>query len=829
RHDRHRRHRQHRRAPPDRRRTGHRAGRRIDRVITGDPGVGKSRLLGELRRLVQADPGLRWAEAHATSYGPNQSYRMYASTLRELFGTEGLPPDEEIERTRARLDELGASDALPFVCHLLDLPLDPSMRSGFSELSRSEVQRRAYRAMRRLYLALGEEKPYVLAVDDLQWADPAVVDFLEGAPAVVDWAPILLCFVFRPDPDAPVWPLKERAARELPDAYTEIKLGPLTGDESRQLLRELLGADPGAEATLGDQAEAILLGRVEGNPLFAQEVVSALLDRGALIRKDGQWTLNPAAAGRVPETLQATILARIDRLPEEARQVVQTGAVLGRSFSHQLLVHLAGEGPALTRGLREALRAGLLRERGGSSERGYTFSQRLVQEVAERTLLVRRRKELHAATVGAIEALYPNRLAAHANALARHAYQAESWPAAMEYARVAADRSAANLANRDAYRLYIVGLRAAEHLGPDAPGPAVVQLLAGKAELLSRFGQVEQAAAALAEALERASRPDFVGDEQTDPARVRARLALDLAWARIATFEVDAVERALDVAVANIQDGAPELATVWTIRSWALLHRGDLTGAARAAREALRIALEVGGFEERAQAYGALIKPGLAGEIGPSIKTYAEEAVRLAREHQHDGHLFDALIGLEVLRLICLQPYEDEALQNALEAAELAGKMHARPAESAARVVLGATYISAGRWDEAEEQLAAGGTGHASLPIVEALRALMLGGLWTARGRLAEARELLESGLQADNFTHTGVWFNLALATNRHLAGEPESARAALASAEAEAARLGCLVCEASLCARGSELLAELGDARAAELAARAEIAGDGA
>ena len=135
--------------------------------------------------------------------------------------------------------------------------------------------------------------------------------------------------------------------------------------------------------------------------------------------------LDEEAARRVPETLQATILARIDRLPEEARRVVQTGAVLGRTFSRQLLTRVFGDGPELERGLREALRAGVLLERPTPARPGFSFAQGLVQEVAERTLLLRRRREIHRQAVEAIEAIFPDELSAHAQGLARHAHAAE--------------------------------------------------------------------------------------------------------------------------------------------------------------------------------------------------------------------------------------------------------------------------------------------------------------------------------------------------------------------------------------------------------------------
>jgi class 3 adenylate cyclase/tetratricopeptide (TPR) repeat protein len=800
-------------------------------VITGDPGVGKSRMLGELRRMVEADGRIRWSEAHATPYGPGQTYRLYASILRALLGCEGWPPEEVAERLPGRLSELDASEALPWVSRLLDLPLDRATKARLERLSADEIQEIAPRAMQRLGAALAEEQPYVLAIDDLQWADPSVMEYLEGALSLVPRVPFIVCLVFRPDRDAPCWALKERAEREVPERYTEIGLGPLAKEESRELIRRLLGGAP-----VDAPAEARLLALVEGNPLFAEESVQTLIERGALFRRDGRWELDMGAAGRVPETLQATILARIDRLPEEARQVVQTGAVLGRTFSHQFLAHVAGDGPALRRGLREALRAGLLRERERGRLPGYTFTHTLIQEVAEQTLLLRRRRELHRAAVEAIVALYPDQLALHAEGLARHAFGGEVWSKAVRYAGLAAERAAEAYATRQALKLYTLGLEAAERLEASAEPAAVeglslsvARLLSGKARILSRLGRIEDAAAALEEALERAARPDILGDEEADPARLRARLALDLARTRILAADLDGVDRAVEIAFANLRADQPELASAWSVRSWVLMYRGDLRGSAAAARTAKEIAIEHGGFEQRAEAYAALTKPGLAGEIGPTIKTYAEEAIRLAREHQHDGYLFDALIGLEILRLICLQPVDDRAVDNAVEAFQLARKMDSVPAERVARVVLGSTYLLRGRWDEAERELLAAAAGALPLPNIESLRLLVLAMLWTLRGRLAEALKILEAGVRGGQFPHTGVWVNVEIALNRLLAGEPDMARAALDAAEAEQARLGCLTCGAALAGYGSEILARLGDDRALDLAARAEAAGRGA
>jgi len=746
---------------------------------------------------------------------------MYATWARALFGDElhdlATTPDVAFARLGDRLAALGVREALPYICDLLGLPPEEQARAALGGLPTEEIHRRAVGIITRLHRALADERPTVIALDDLQWADPSVIEFLEAGVHLAAEAPIFFCFSFRPDRDAPCWPLRERAAELGPEHFLEIQVGPLAERDTTALVRELLGGERHAAPT-----ERRLLDRVEGNPLFAHELVRTLVERRALVANDDGLDLDPGLSERVPDTLQATILARIDRLPEEVRHVVQTAAVLGRTFSRALLARVSGDGPALERGLREAIRAGLLRERGPTRQPGYVFAQALVQEVAERTLLLRRRKELHGIAVAAIEAIYPEQLSAHAAGLVRHAVAGELWAPAMRYARLAAENAAASYATREAVRFYELGLDAAEQLGAEAPSVELTRMVAGRGAMLRSLGRFVEAADAIRAALDAASRPDFVGDGELEPARFRARLALNLANAYIQGMRVDEAAWAGEVIFENVRDGQPELTGAWCIRSWVEMQRGDLAGSAASAREALRLALAHGGFEERSQAYGALTKPALAGQIGPSIATYAEEAVRLAREHAHDGFLYEALLGREILRLICLQPHVPEALASAREALAIARAIDSVPAISAAQMVLGATQFMGGEWDAAEVALTSPEAVGAPMPLVSMMRKVTVGMLWTARGRGDEAGALLEA-LEGALPPHGGVWVRAILAMSRARSGDAAGARLAIAAAEAEHSAWQCLACTAMLGGYGSEVLAALGEPRALELAARAD------
>jgi len=816
-------------------------------IITGEPGTGKSRLLTELRQVVERHPHIRIGEAHAAPYGPGQTPRMYApwawaffaEQLTELAAVRGsdptAPADPDpadlvaatLERLQARLDALGVPEALPFLCYLLDLPRLGTL-AAVDDLSPEELHRRSLRAITKLHVQLASEGPCVIVVDDLHWAGPSILSFMEAAAELAAHAPLLLVLSFRADVDAPSWALREHAQRVAPDRYVELALGPLGQDDSRQLARTLLGG-----AAIDADAEALLMARIDGNPLYAYELIQAMVDRGALTIKSGRVKLDEDATRRIPETLQAMILSRIDRLPEEARRVVQTGAVLGRTFSRQLLTRVFGDGPALERGLRDALRAGILVERFMPSRPGYTFTQGLAQEVAERTLLLRRRRELHRQALEAIEAIFPDELGAHAPGLTRHALGAEAWGPAARYALLAGERAASDYSTREALRFYDLGLEAVARLGDHVPALVTCRLLAGKALMLANLGQYDDSVAALQSALVLARAPGFVTEARElanlEPRRLRARLALRLAGICAYQTDLETAEAATAEAFSQLDEADPEMAGALAVQSWLLTHRGKLQESADAARASLRAALANGGFEERARAYDALTRPEIAGEIGPGIATYAAEAIRLARENRHDGFLFKALIAREVLREICLQPYTPESLMTAHEILDLAQRMDSVPAEGTARVILGVVCLSAGLWDEAERELTSRAASECTVTAAAVMRNIALVRLLGARGRFDEAGAIL-AAIDPCPFSHGAVWLGITRAMHLLTAGDPEGAHAVVMECIDIQANMRCLACEAILGGAGAEIMAGAGDNhRAAALADRADAAGDGA
>lgn len=307
-------------------------------TIIGEPGLGKTRLISEWKSKLQShSSNIQWAEGHCLSYGQGLAYHLLIDLLRSLLGVSAAASEGE---TRAALQSLTANlfgdDALevyPYLGHLLSLQLDGAALERVQALDPQALQAQYLASLRRLLQSLSARQPLVLVLDDIHWADPSSTDLVIKLLPLTSEAPILFCFVTRPDRDAPGWRLVTTARQTLGAGYTEITLNPLTDAYSRQLVSNLLEIE-----ALPEHIRTIILQKAEGNPFFVEEVIRMLMDRGAIVKKEGAW-----AAGKeienveIPDNLQGLLLARIDRMPEDVKRTLRVASVIGRQFSVRVL------------------------------------------------------------------------------------------------------------------------------------------------------------------------------------------------------------------------------------------------------------------------------------------------------------------------------------------------------------------------------------------------------------------------------------------------------------------------------------------------------------
>ncbi len=375
--------------------------------VVGEAGVGKSRLCEEFARSCTAR-GITVRRTTGVSHGQEVPLLPVLALLRDYFSISVTDtPAEARERLSGRLLELDAGLAgdLPLLFDFLEVP-DPEHLAP--QLAAEVRMRRVFDLLRRLTARRSERETLVLLVEDLHWFDPQSATFLERLIEAFPGTRTLVVTNFRPE---------FSAAWMRHSYYRQVSLAPLPDDAVGELLGGLLGVDLALAPLLGFVVE-----RTGGNPFFVEEVVRALIEDGTLAGGPGAWYLTrPLDQVKVPPSVQAVLAARIDRLRPEHKELLQTAAVIGRTFGQTVLAVVAARSDDdLEDGLRALCAAELLQETQRHPVVEFRFWHPLTQEVAYRGLLRERRAGLHAAVARAIIATEPDRLDEQAALVAAH-------------------------------------------------------------------------------------------------------------------------------------------------------------------------------------------------------------------------------------------------------------------------------------------------------------------------------------------------------------------------------------------------------------------------
>jgi class 3 adenylate cyclase/tetratricopeptide (TPR) repeat protein len=431
-------------------------------ALMGEAGVGKSRLVYE---CVRSHHTQEWSvlESTSVSYGRATPYFPVIDLLKRYGHIE----DHDDTRTiRAKitgqvvtLDE-ALQDTLPALLSLLDaLPED----SPFLRLDPPQRRQRTLDALKRLLLRESQVQPLLLVFEDLHWIDTETQAVLDRLVESLPTTRLLLLVNYRPEYQHG-WGSKSY--------YTQLRLDPLPPARAEEFLHALLGDDPSLEPL-----KQLLIARTEGNPFFLEESVRTLVEIGVLVGERGAYRLAQAIPTvQVPATVQAVLAARIDRLPPEEKRLLQTAAVVGTEVPLPLLQAIAELPEAvLHRGLAHLQAAEFLYETRLFPEQEYTFKHALTHEVAYGSLLLERRRVLHARIVEALEGLAGEQVAEQVERLAHHALRGEVWDKAVTCCQQAGARAFDRAAFREAVASYEQALQALDHL-PE-PGDTRVRAL----------------------------------------------------------------------------------------------------------------------------------------------------------------------------------------------------------------------------------------------------------------------------------------------------------------------------------------------------------------
>jgi tetratricopeptide (TPR) repeat protein len=457
-------------------------------ALVGEAGVGKSRLVYECVHSHRTQ-GWRVLESISVSYGKATPYFPVINLLKRYCHVDD---GDDVRTVRAKvteqlltLDET-LQDTIPAVLALLDaLPDDSPLR----HLEPPQRRQRTLDGLKRVLLRESQVQPLLLVCEDLHWIDSETQALLDSLVESLPTARLLLLVNYRPEYQHG-WGSKTY--------YAQLRLDPLPPASADVLLQALLGDDASLVALT-----QLLIARTEGNPFFLEESVRTLVETGVLVGTPRAYRLAQSLQGMpVPVTVQAVLAARIDRLPPEEKRLLQTAAVIGMDVPFALLQAIVDLPEAgLHRGLAHLQAAEFLYETRLFPEPDYTFKHALTHEVAYSSLLLERRRGLHARLVETIEALAPDRVAEQVERLAHHALRGEVWDKAVTYCQQAGVKAHDRAAFREAMAYYEQALQALAYLPEDSDTKGLgIDLRLGLDRPLSALGEYGRRLALLREA-----------------------------------------------------------------------------------------------------------------------------------------------------------------------------------------------------------------------------------------------------------------------------------------------------------------------------------------
>lgn len=736
--------------------------------LVGEPGVGKSRLLAEFKRL--RSERTAWVQASAPPFGRTAPYSLLSAFIRDLILAEDdeQAPGRETLRDRllVLLPEGSVNVAIAVIGEILGI--EGSGPAGISATDTRVRRAMLIRILRELVAARCHEAILAIVLEDIHWADGASLDVLGRVLADVESRRVMVLATCRPGFDLS-W--------KGPRAAHRIVLEDLPEDSARDLAAAVLGT-----SAVAPDVSRLVLERSGGNPYFLEQIVSTLIESSALIRRGGIWEFRPGVdASRIPETLQGVVQARIDRLPRPARAVLETAAVIGMQVPHAVLAAvLGGEDPAEPIAL--LLQQQFVVERGGGAQPGLEFKHSLTRDVVYRGILSTRRRALH----GRVAAVLEERGDTSAEALsllAAHYAEAANRTKAVEYAMAAGERARMLYANEDAARYFEQAVTLLAGESGDEGQATRLRVLESLGDAHVALGNAERAREAYLQAQETHAAP-----------RDRARL-----WRKLGSFAASRgqyVEAASDYRRAEEAieaDGEPgELVQVWLARAGMERSRGALDNAWATLVQSLALVRDL---DEATQA-------DLFSELGSmerdrahlrSAMGYLESAAEFWRR---SGTLDrQALVSVALADIAFHSGDLESSAAHLNEALDLRQRMLDRHGITTTLLALARVRRTMGDFPEAEEVMARASALATEMEddVLIADCKLQLGSMALERDRVEEAREMVTEAYHL--YRKIRNWRGLAQALLARAAvaqreDDMDRARSSLKTAEALVAEM---------------------------------------
>ncbi|MBI1925747.1 AAA family ATPase [Candidatus Poribacteria bacterium] len=654
--------------------------------IVGEAGVGKSRLVSELKiylneaanhppqsprgqgeGIIESPPhasrnlalersegtqyairntqvgqsAVLWLEGRCISIGESIGYWVFIDILRSYleFSESDTPKvlGEKIVDQMKLLFPQRWEAIVPYIGNLLSVKFGNRWDEKVKHAPAEQVKHQTFLALREVFLTLASQKPTLLTLEDLHWADNLSLELLSLLMADLTRAPLMLLCVYRPEKDHKSWHIITQASEKCLERYKEITLRALNLLESQRLVESLLCVE-----NLPETVKASILQKAEGNPFFVEEVLRSLIASGVIYRDGERWIAKADVESiEVPDTIQSVIMARIDRLEAEARYILQNAAVIGKLFRRQLLEDTMQQAPNLDEYLSQLEEKELIYEERTVPEPEYSFKHALIQETLYRKLTSYHRQALHQKVAEGIERLYQERIEEFYEELAMHYSRSGCLPKAIDYLLQAGNKAKRMYANPEAIRYFESALRCIQAQPADR-GRISQETIAREAlgDVLFTTGAHHEAEVQLNHALDLASRQQNVPHR----AALTYKLADMIHW----QGEFDRAIEIAESGLAALGEGShsPEAANLLEVLSRSYHAKGDLEAARRYANRNAHIIRQIPYVDSIYKSYYWLAWVEMGEGNFQAARDWLEELEQLCLAHNNEVGLARCYHGL---------------------------------------------------------------------------------------------------------------------------------------------------------------------------------------
>ncbi|HPX94958.1 MAG TPA: SpoIIE family protein phosphatase [Brevefilum fermentans] len=610
-------------------------------LILGEPGIGKSRLILEWKRLMQSQnitAPIRWIESHSLAFGQEFAYHLLKDLLRAALEITTTTPDSRAKgMSEAVFMEdicLGDENLQLYLAHLLEFDLTEQEEVQVHLLQAQELRNKYLQSVQTLFRCLSNQQPLIIVLEDLQWADASSVDLLIDLLSLTTSSPILFCLVSRQERDSIGWNLIKAARERIGLRLTELKLENLSEDESQSFVEQLINTKE-----IPEIIRTAVLNKSEGNPYFIEELINMLINEGVLQKKGEKVIVSTKIdQARIPDSLQGLLTARIDRLPEDARLTLRIASVIGRYFPEKVIAlvmkeHAPGVNLLTQLNILESLQ--ILSVAEVKPALTYKFHHILMHEAAYHSIVETDRIDLHRSVGLALEDLYPEQKERLAPQLAHHFLITNDTKKAYQYLDLAGH------ASMDAFATAEAEVYFARAITQTTDPEQLAHLYIDLGEARAQQGNHRQAVHAWNKAidyLERFNDPDRL-------ARTYARSARSAWWGYTPQYSLEICLRGMK-AIEGAKE-SPDIAYLIHETGRAYFFNDQPDKARAFSEQSLEMAQRLGAAEVQAEALATI---GVLPTTSPEQAVEAlEKAVKISEENDLFGSASRAYINLALV------------------------------------------------------------------------------------------------------------------------------------------------------------------------------------